>query len=190
MPRAGFEPATTRSSAERSPRLSYLGTVHGVTHSRMKWNVLKVSEFSFASSVGFWETFPAAHLAKIQIQCKGRQKLASRSRKFSGWKLNSQQNIDLFPYKESYAPSSISSFQLTSIENLWSVSRNSPSSHNTKSTEAVEILPDQELIRNLVFFPVSFYQPLFQFVLGEERLYEGRICSFNSQHSRAVSLAG
>jgi post-segregation antitoxin (ccd killing protein) len=25
MPRAGFEPATTRSSAERSPRLSYLG---------------------------------------------------------------------------------------------------------------------------------------------------------------------
>ncbi len=27
MPRAGFEPATTRSSAERSPRLSYLGTV-------------------------------------------------------------------------------------------------------------------------------------------------------------------
>lgn len=26
MPRAGFEPATTRSSAERSPRLSYLGT--------------------------------------------------------------------------------------------------------------------------------------------------------------------
>jgi hypothetical protein len=27
MPRAGFEPATTRSSAERSPRLSYLGGV-------------------------------------------------------------------------------------------------------------------------------------------------------------------
>jgi hypothetical protein len=27
MPRAGFEPATTRSSAERSPRLSYLGTI-------------------------------------------------------------------------------------------------------------------------------------------------------------------
>ncbi len=26
VPRAGFEPATTRSSAERSPRLSYLGT--------------------------------------------------------------------------------------------------------------------------------------------------------------------
>jgi hypothetical protein len=25
VPRAGFEPATTRSSAERSPRLSYLG---------------------------------------------------------------------------------------------------------------------------------------------------------------------
>jgi hypothetical protein len=27
VPRAGFEPATTRSSAERSPRLSYLGKV-------------------------------------------------------------------------------------------------------------------------------------------------------------------
>ena len=27
VPRAGFEHATTRSSAERSPRLSYLGTV-------------------------------------------------------------------------------------------------------------------------------------------------------------------
>ena len=27
MPRAGFEPATTRSSAGRSPRLSYLGLV-------------------------------------------------------------------------------------------------------------------------------------------------------------------
>jgi hypothetical protein len=26
VPRAGFEHATTRSSAERSPRLSYLGT--------------------------------------------------------------------------------------------------------------------------------------------------------------------
>jgi hypothetical protein len=26
VPRAGFEPATTRSSAERSPRLSYLGS--------------------------------------------------------------------------------------------------------------------------------------------------------------------
>ena len=25
VPRAGFEPATTRSTAERSPRLSYLG---------------------------------------------------------------------------------------------------------------------------------------------------------------------
>jgi hypothetical protein len=30
VPRAGFEPATTRSSAERSPRLSYLGKVLGV----------------------------------------------------------------------------------------------------------------------------------------------------------------
>ena len=28
MPRAGFEPATTRSSAERSPRLSYLGNLN------------------------------------------------------------------------------------------------------------------------------------------------------------------
>ena len=27
VPRAGFEPAITRSSAERSPRLSYLGTL-------------------------------------------------------------------------------------------------------------------------------------------------------------------
>ncbi len=30
VPRAGFEPATTRSSAERSPRLSYLGTAFRV----------------------------------------------------------------------------------------------------------------------------------------------------------------
>ena len=29
VPRAGFEPATTRSSAERSPRLSYLGAALG-----------------------------------------------------------------------------------------------------------------------------------------------------------------
>jgi hypothetical protein len=32
VPRAGFEPATTRSSAERSPRLSYLGTCAGSDH--------------------------------------------------------------------------------------------------------------------------------------------------------------
>jgi hypothetical protein len=32
VPRAGFEHATTRSSAERSPRLSYLGTYPGIPH--------------------------------------------------------------------------------------------------------------------------------------------------------------
>ena len=37
VPRAGFEPATTRSSAERSPRLSYLGKVG---NSRREANVL------------------------------------------------------------------------------------------------------------------------------------------------------
>ena len=42
VPRAGFEPATTRSSAERSPRLSYLG---GVFHLfKMEGGVLKFSD--------------------------------------------------------------------------------------------------------------------------------------------------
>ncbi len=36
VPRAGFEPATTRSSAERSPRLSYLGVLR---HLKRKSNV-------------------------------------------------------------------------------------------------------------------------------------------------------
>jgi hypothetical protein len=35
VPRAGFEHATTRSSAERSPRLSYLGTFPGTLTSKM-----------------------------------------------------------------------------------------------------------------------------------------------------------
>jgi hypothetical protein len=43
VPRAGFEHATTRSSAERSPRLSYLGTESWDTTSRMRHGVLKFS---------------------------------------------------------------------------------------------------------------------------------------------------
>jgi hypothetical protein len=44
VPRAGFEHATTRSSAERSPRLSYLGTFPGTLTSKIANAVLKVSE--------------------------------------------------------------------------------------------------------------------------------------------------
>jgi hypothetical protein len=44
VPRAGFEHATTRSSAERSPRLSYLGTNPGTLKTKMNNAVLKVSE--------------------------------------------------------------------------------------------------------------------------------------------------
>ncbi len=44
VPRAGFEHATTRSSAERSPRLSYLGTFPGTLTSNMNIAVLNVSE--------------------------------------------------------------------------------------------------------------------------------------------------
>ena len=44
VPRAGFEHATTRSSAERSPRLSYLGTVSWDTTSKMNIAVLKLSD--------------------------------------------------------------------------------------------------------------------------------------------------
>jgi hypothetical protein len=43
VPRAGFEHATTRSSAERSPRLSYLGTESWDTTSRIWYGVLKFS---------------------------------------------------------------------------------------------------------------------------------------------------
>ena len=42
VPRAGFEPATTRSSAERSPRLSYLGTCLGVITSKNEVKSFKV----------------------------------------------------------------------------------------------------------------------------------------------------
>ncbi len=44
VPRAGFEHATTRSSAERSPRLSYLGTYPGTPTTKMRLGVLKFSE--------------------------------------------------------------------------------------------------------------------------------------------------
>ena len=55
MPRAGFEPATTRSSAERSPRLSYLGNyldylgyfLGKLIHLRFLRNI----------SVSFWQTY-------------------------------------------------------------------------------------------------------------------------------------
>ena len=42
MPRAGFEPATTRSSAERSPRLSYLGKL-GFSRERLINQIIYVS---------------------------------------------------------------------------------------------------------------------------------------------------
>jgi hypothetical protein len=44
VPRAGFEHATTRSSAERSPRLSYLGTDSWDSTTNMSYDVLKFSE--------------------------------------------------------------------------------------------------------------------------------------------------
>jgi hypothetical protein len=48
VPRAGFEPATTRSSAERSPRLSYLGTQQREYKSKVKRLALKFSDWAFA----------------------------------------------------------------------------------------------------------------------------------------------
>ena len=50
MPRAGFEPATTRSSAERSPRLSYLGGVRYLF--KMRQGVLKFSDLFCAGVKG------------------------------------------------------------------------------------------------------------------------------------------
>ena len=52
MPRAGFEPATTRSSAERSPRLSYLGGVRYLF--KMRHSVLKFSDWFFGVWVLVW----------------------------------------------------------------------------------------------------------------------------------------
>ena len=59
VPRAGFEPATTRSSAERSPRLSYLGKVG---NSRREANVLLRFLNSSADKVGASFIF---HIAKV-----------------------------------------------------------------------------------------------------------------------------
>jgi hypothetical protein len=53
VPRAGFEHATTRSSAERSPRLSYLGTQLRVTKSTVRLSVLKFSEWKHVGLLGF-----------------------------------------------------------------------------------------------------------------------------------------
>ena len=51
MPRAGFEPATTRSSAERSPRLSYLGGLRYLF--KMGQSVLKFSDW-FRDGIQVW----------------------------------------------------------------------------------------------------------------------------------------
>ena len=45
VPRAGFEPATTRSSAERSPRLSYLGKHSGCVEHLSRLFLNKIQRF-------------------------------------------------------------------------------------------------------------------------------------------------
>ena len=61
VPRAGFEPATTRSSAERSPRLSYLGKVG---NSRREADVLLRFLNSSADKVGASFIFHAAEVGE------------------------------------------------------------------------------------------------------------------------------
>ena len=65
VPRAGFEPATTRSSAERSPRLSYLGTF---------WNDLGYFlhlRFLMNIRLSFWQTYPKPTSSKAITSSRG-----------------------------------------------------------------------------------------------------------------------
>ena len=61
VPRAGFEPATTRSSAERSPRLSYLGNFwndFGIFRERHRLNVSHVYlRFRRKIKLSFWQIY-------------------------------------------------------------------------------------------------------------------------------------